>query len=1178
MGILRLVVGRAGYGKTTLCLEEIVARVRREPLGQPLLLLVPAQSTFNMEKELAGRGGSLRAQVYSFRRLAWRVLRETGGLSGRPLDDTGRQMLLKRILMEMKDQLQLLGSQQNQPGFLAALAELVGELKMGCLGAADLESAAGTTPDPYLQRKLQDLALVLRTLEEQMAGRLVDPDDYLNLLARQLPRSRGWRNCQVWVDGFISFTPQEIRVLEALLECCGRVTVTLCLDPAYLTNLPPPGDPFQRSWQTLQQLRRLARSGSVQLLEQVLPGDRRRLASYPERDYLERHFFSLRPPAFAGQAQGQVRILAGASPRAEVEGVVRTLRRQIRQGLVRPGQAAILIRDAGTYLPLLRQILADYEIPCFIDRPLSAMHHPLVELLRSALEVWQKDWAYEPLFRYLKTGLAGLAADEVDRLENYVLAAGVRGSSWYSARDWQYNPFPPAETGRLPSAGSRSDLAEINRLRRRAVRPLRAAQQDWQRLQKKGGISGRQWAGIVLRLCLDLDLPRQLYDLQQAALDAGDPLLYRQHRQVWRAVMDLLDQLVEVLGDVPLRLDELAAVLDAGLAAVRYSLIPPGLDQVIVGDLERTRLPENIRLLFLCGLSEGSLPAAAPGRGILNAAERDRLAALWPDRLTTTGVSLQHEQYLLYRLLSESAGQLWLCYPLGDAEGRARQPAQPLRRLRELLPVPEEVVLPETRPDKSPLEQHEHPGRLLSGLAACWQEARRGEKVHPLWWQVCNVLLERDGWRARLAAVRAGLWEVNQEKPLGGQLAERLWLKKQGGRRILYTSASRLERYASCPFAHFLAHGLGLVERQQHKLAPPDTGRLYHSVLQEFVQQVRSSGREWLQVDDAYVQSACQQLLEKHSRQLQNAILLGSARQRAVLRRLKENLERALRALVRQMQDSAFRPVDCEVRFGTGEAASAPHLELSLPGGELLALAGQIDRLDLAGDAQGRVFFRVVDYKTSPQRLVLPELLAGSQLQLLVYLSAAQQLLAGAAQGRLLPAGAFYMPVHSAPLKLEEPPVPEKLLQEQLKQFCLQGLVVAHEPGFWQLLDSRLGPGVSSLLVPVALTKEGALHKGCLGSVYTRQELGVLQNSLQQLLQMMGRDILDGRVDIAPLRVGKRSACDYCLYYPVCRFDLWLPENRFRMPGGGAGELRQQVTGLASGKGVGHIVLYSLDR
>ncbi|MFZ5591192.1 MAG: PD-(D/E)XK nuclease family protein, partial [Bacillota bacterium] len=657
-----------------------------------------------------------------------------------------------------------------------------------------------------------------------------------------------------------------------------------------------------------------------------------------------------------------------------------------------------------------------------------------------------------------------------------------------------------------------------------------------------------------------------------------DPALFHQHRQVWRAVMNLLDQLVEVLGDVPLQLAEVAAVLDVGLAALRYSLIPPGLDQVIVGDMERSRLPRGIRALFLCGLNEGCLPAAAKSQGILNAAERDKLAAIWPDRLTATSVSMQYEQFLLYRLLAESAGQLWFCYPLGDAEGKSRLPAQPLRRLRELLPVREEVVLPEVVPARPPWEQNEHPGRLLSGLTACWQTARRGGYVHPGWWQVYNVMLQSPEWRSRLSSLRQGLWEVNQEKPLGGQLAARLWLKKQGGRTVLYSSSSRLERFASCPFAHFLSYGLGLVERQQHKLAPPDTGRLYHTVLQDFVQYVQNHGLDWAQVDDALIQTVCGQLLEKHGRRLQNAILFSNARQRAVLRRLQTNLERALRALVRQMRHSAFRPAACEVRFGTGGATPVPHLEVPLSGGALLALTGQIDRLDLASGPGGELYYRVVDYKTGPSSLALPELLAGTQLQLLVYLSAARQVLTAGAGGVPLTAGAFYMPVHSAPLKLDEPLPPDRLALEQLKQFRLQGLVVNHGARFWPLLDSQLRAGVVSVLVPVCLTREGDVHKNYLASIFTREELAVLQNSLQQLLQRLGQDILAGRVDIAPLKVGGRSACDYCLYYPVCRFDLWLPENSYRLLGARNKQLREQVSGLAGRKGEETIVLYRLDR
>ncbi|MBC7323832.1 MAG: helicase-exonuclease AddAB subunit AddB, partial [Moorella sp. (in: Bacteria)] len=443
---LRLLLGRAGTGKTRRCLEEICAEVRERPLGPPLLLIVPAQATFNLERELAARGGSLRAQVYSFRRLAFRVLREAGGAARMPVSELGRRMLLKRILLAEQKNLRLLGSLHNRPGFLASLSELIGELKMCRIFPGDLQELADapegstTGEEGLLQLKLRELSLVYRRLVEHLAGRFSDPDDYLELLAQRIQEAAWGKDCRVWVDGFISFTPQEYAVLAALFTKARELTITLCLDPGYVRQRPEEDDPFSKPWETLTHLRRLARQAKVAVAEEFLePDGNWRLARAPELAHLERQFFRYPTVVYSGPVK-RVSLLEGVNLRAEVAGVVRIVRRLLREDGLRPRQIMVAVRDPDAYFPLFRRALADYEIPFFIDYRRPVMHHPLVEMLRSALEVGQKNWAPDPVFRYLKTGLTGVSAEEVDRLENYVLATGIRGSRWYDRQPWDYLP------------------------------------------------------------------------------------------------------------------------------------------------------------------------------------------------------------------------------------------------------------------------------------------------------------------------------------------------------------------------------------------------------------------------------------------------------------------------------------------------------------------------------------------------------------------------------------------------------------------------------------------------------------------------------------------------------------------------------------------------------------------
>ncbi|MCL6447531.1 MAG: helicase-exonuclease AddAB subunit AddB [Armatimonadetes bacterium] len=1233
---LRLLLGRAGTGKTHRCLEEIAAELQREPLGPPLLLIAPAQATFNMERELAALGGSLRAQVYSFRRLAYRVLREAGGAARRPVSELGRRMMLKKILLEERERLHLMGSLHNRPGFLAALSELIGELKMCRITPEDLRElagreAAGDGPGGetkeregeggLLGRKLDDLYLVYRQLAEKLAGGFSDPDDYLDLLAQQIPGAAFLEGCRVWVDGFASFTPQEGAVLAALFARAREVTVTLTLDPALAAVRPADHDPFVKPWETRARLRRLAGETGAAVREEFLaPDERWRLAAAPELAHLERRFFRYPTVAYTGPVQ-KVHLLTGVNRRAEVEGVVRAIRRLLREESLRPRQIMVAVRDVDAYFPLFRQVLADYGIPCFIDHRQSVMHHPLVELLRSALEVWEKNWAYDPVFRFLKTGLVQVSAEEVDRLENYVLAAGIRGSRWYGEQPWGYLP---GRTWREQEDEERqtfppSELEEIDEIRRKAVKELRLAQEKVQAAAagRPARVGARRWAAVLVELCLDLAVPEKLDRWSRAALALGRPELAREHRQVWRLVSGLLDELVAALGEAELSAAELSAVLDAGLEAARLSLIPPVLDAVTVGSLDRSRPPRDLQALFLAGLTEGALPARIRPAGVFTEEEREQLAGrlAQKNRELPAGTAdrLHQEQFLIYQALTRTAGSLYLSYPLGDDEGRAVTPSPVVRRVRELLPGLKARFLAADPPGGAEdAEYVEHPAGLLPRLGLRFREASWGRPVHPLWWRVYNLLLESEEWRERLAALAAGLLFRNLEPPLGRELGRRLWSRpRPSGGRVLTSSVSRLERFVQCPFAHFLAYGLGLEERAVYEVAPPDTGQLYHEALRRFVTEVQQNGPAWEELGEEEIDRICTEVVESLAPRLQNQILLSSARLRRQKERLLERVGDSARALTRQMRQSGFRPAALEVYFGprekippqelpAGGTAALPFwprlilppLELAVDGEVILSLVGRIDRVDL-GRGGECLYLRVIDYKSGRSRLDLPGVLAGAQLQLLVYLWAATShfaRLSRRSRQPVRPAGAFYFSVQRPVLRLDQPELaPEELEREWLKEFKLSGWLVDHGPELYSLFDSGLAAGAASLLIPVRLNKDGSPSRQQLQSVYTPAEFQVLIDLLGTLLRRAAGDILAGRVDIAPLRLGSAGACGYCVYRPVCRFDLWLPENRYRSPQIDKTALRRRLAECAArGKGAGEraeaeeeggagFVLYTLD-
>ncbi|OIQ53792.1 helicase-exonuclease AddAB subunit AddB [Neomoorella thermoacetica] len=1138
---LRLVLGRAGSGKTRLCLEEIKAILAEGPAGPALIILTPEQATLQMELDLhraAGVPGFSRVQVLSFRRLGWRVFQEAGGAARPHLGEMGKAMALRAVVSAHRDDLGLFAPLAGSPGFIEQLAHTIAELKLYRVTPADLDRILERYRETgreqtILARKLRDLALVYRELETYLAGRYLDPDDYLTLLAGRLPEAAFIRGARVWVDGFNGFTPQEEAVLQALMAVAEQVTVTLCLDPTLRHRRLGETELFHPTGETYHRLRQLALAAGVRVEDDVcLAGTPPRFREAPALAHLEAHFgrWPLRP--FRGDAAG-IRLVAAANRRVEVEAAAREILRLAREENLSWRQMAVLVRDLEPYHDLIVNTFRDFNIPLFIDRRRPVGHHPLVELVRAALEAVLEDWAYDPVFRYLKSDLVPVPREEIDLLENYVLAHGIRGRRWRDSRPWQYGNSRDLETPSPPGSAAAGET--INAIRERASCHLR---------RFDGALRGRQLTGREITAALfdllqELGVPERLAAWSRQAAAAGDLDAAQEHEQIWEGLMDLLEELVLALGDTSLELEEYAAILDTGLESLKLRLIPPALDQVVAGTLDRSRQPE-LQAAFVLGVGEGVLPARLPEDATFSDREREELRAAGLELAPTGTLRLFHEEFLAYLALTRSRRYLWLSYPLADAEGKALSPSPLVRRLRQLLPgLREETAgteLPGGDDDlvylTTPRQAAGHLARLLG----------RGRPLPPLWQEVYRWLHQDARGQKMLGLLEGGGYR-NQVDPLEPELARGLYP------RPLRLSISQLETFAGCPFRYFLSYGLGLQERRLYQVDPAGMGQFYHAALKLFVEELGRRGLDWGRLSDNEAAAIISQVVDSLAPALQHEILSSSARYGYLRKKLEQTLQRVMEVLNEHARRGEFRPLAVETSFGC--RGKLPPLQLDAGPGRRVFLEGRVDRIDVAR-RQGRPYLRVIDYKSSPTTLDLTAVYYGLALQLPLYLraalDAAPELLGEAAE----PAGMLYFAVRNPLIRQRGPVGKEAAARLRRQELKMRGLLL-DDVEVIKLMDREIA--ASPDLLPLRLNKDGSLRKGA--PVAGREEMALLLDlALARAAELAGA-ILSGRVEISPYRRGQETACDFCPYRPVCAFDPQIPGSGYRRLGNLPGDIWQ---------------------
>jgi len=1146
---IRFVLGRAGSGKTHYCLEQIRNELKSDPLGSPLILLTPEQASFQMEYELIDQGeprGMLRAQALSFRRLAFRVMQETGGTALVPITETGKHMLLYKLVNRYASELQLFKNSEDQAGFIERLVNMITEWKRYGVSAEQVQQLIQTDKSDYsqlLQKKLHDMGLLYQYMEQELHHKYVDSEDYLSYMVQGLPHASSLKGCRVWVDGFHGLTPTEYEALGALMANSEHMTIALTLDREY--GIDEPLDElnlFHQTAETYQRITQLAGQFGVEVEESIIlqPTSVSRFGNVEALAFLENNYGRRKvyePSNTQWSEDSVLQLAASANRRAEIEEIARQLLSQVHEHGYRWRDMAVLVRNLDGYSDYIELVFRRYHIPFFMDQKQKTLYHPFVEFISSALESIVHGWQYDAMFRCIKTEMLFPQDETIPRewfdiLENYVLASGINGWKWNDTNYWKalatVSLDEEEETAYHISDKAQREL-DISLAARGSIMP------PLERLSEKlaKAVNVRQMCQALYEL---LDYAQVAQRLERWSIEEqarGNLMMARTHRQLWGNVMGLLDELVELAGDEQVSTELFAGMIQAGLDSLQLASIPPSMDQVVIGTMERTRL-SNVKACYIIGASDGVLPMRLQEDGLLSEADREQLATDGLAMAPSSRRKLLDERFLIYQILTRASSKLWISYPLADEEGKSILPSEIIRQIRSQFPminVKHIAIEPHLR--MSDQEQRNflvHPDAAMTYLIVMLREWKQGKKLPSLWWDLYNWYAIRPDYAHKLTALLRSLQFNNIEMPLQIETARGLYGAQ------MRMSVSRVERFVSCPFQHFSIYGLRLKERKQYRLEAPDMGQLFHAALGKLANELGSS---WGRMSHDKVKQEVSLIVDQLVPRLQSQILLSSERFRYIARKLKEIVMQAAIMLGEHAGRAEFNPVGTEVDFGPN--GSMPALQVQLDNGNMLEIVGRIDRIDAAESDQG-LLLRVLDYKSSSKALKLDEVIHGLSLQMLTYLDVLMTHGEGWLKQKVSPAGVLYFHVHNPLLQVKNRISSEEADELMLKRYKMKGLLTA-DTTVVRMMDSELETGYSQIL-PVAVKKDDSFYSSA--SVVSHDQWDMLREFVKTKIKSIGQEIQDGVVSVEPYQLADRTPCQFCDYKAVCQFDPIIEGNHYR--------------------------------
>ncbi len=1185
---LRIVYGRAGSGKSCYCLNDI-KNAMESGETHPLVLIVPEQFSLQAEKNLArtsGSAGLFRAEVLSFRRLAFRVFSEVGGISKHHLNAAGKSMLLFRIMNRLGSELRIFSRAALRKGFTETLNDAITEFKRYDITPEELEKAAGRIEEGLpLKDKLSDLALVYGEFEKLLHQNYMDADDDLVELYKKLDQSSQFDGAEIWIDEFSGFTPQEYKVIGKLLKKAKRVTISLCTD--CLSSEPGDCAPmvFAPVRNTAVKLLRLAAAEGTEVEKPVATGNilftgedssaaLERLASgvtgssaaafisprftaSKELAHLERNFYKYPYSKFTGKS-GDVTISTSSNMHSEVEDAACDMIRLCREHGYRYRDIAVTMRNPESYRSIVKSIFTRYGVPYFFDGKRSIDGHPLVIFILSALEIFTDSWSYEAVFRYARTGLTGVAREELDLLENYVLANGIRGNVWIRQNDWDY-PIDRSGRGAEPDQKELDSLMRINAARRELTAPLEAF-----RAKTKGGARAVAFCTALYELLCGTGANKTIEELSvkfaaEGMLDKAD-----EYRQVWNITMDVFSQIVEVLDTEELGTERFAEILAAGFAGHKIGLIPPSLDQVLAGSIERSRSHE-IKALYILGANEGILPGTKADDGLISDLDRESLGKLGLELAGNTTSKCMEERFMVYMALATPSRYLWISCPAADTDGRALRPSRIISEVRRILPeVREQSSIAGS--EAISLPQPSAPEPMFDKLAAKLRMRFDGQTVHEGWKDIYRWFSRNKDWKEKSTIIINGLGYTNQVRQLSTERAGSLY-----GRPV-FTSVSRMEAYSSCPFSYYVKYGLKAKERRIFSFDPVDAGTFMHNSIDEFSRMLVLNGISWRSLDREWCAAQVSKLVDEQLSESGGSILGSSKRYAYLSGRLKRTVTRAVLLISRHIEMSSFEPSGYEVEFG--DKGRYPAITIELPSGEAVKMTGRIDRIDSMTNEDG-TYLRIIDYKSGNKALKLADVYYGLQLQLLTYLDAVLGMdgSGGSAENGAvesgsssvidrmdsvavsnsasdcgnnassvrLPAGVLYFRLDDPLIRCDRDSSDDDIEKTIMKELRMKGLILA-DVKLVREMDKQIDG--DSLIVPARINRDGSLGRS---SAATKEQFGVLRSHVRKTLASIGSGIMDGNVTINPYKKKTMSACTYCSFSKVCQFDTSIRDNRYRI-------------------------------
>ena len=1104
---LRLIYGRSGSGKSKFIFDEIEKKLNNK---NKIYIITPEQFSFTAEKKLMEHtnGAVINAEVLTFNRMAYRVLKETGGNNTQNLLKCGKAMLIYDILSKNKKSLKFLGKSDEN---IDIIGTQITEFKKHGITIDALEKTKEDIDDKYLKCKMEDMLIVFDKFQTAISNRFIDETDRLTLLSEKIEEVSEFENSIIYIDEFVGFTKQEYEIIRKLLKITKQVNIAICTDNLELDKLPDT-DIFYTNKITARKILDLATSEKIKIEDSILVENKNNRFKSEELKFIEKNLYNI-PLKKYNEDIKNISLFLANNRYSEMEYVASCITKLVRDEGYRYKDISVITKNLDVYSNLCKAIFNEYNIPVFIDEKKDLNNNILVQYILCVLEIFAKNWSHESVFNYIKLGFIEIDEIELYELESFCLKWGIKQNKWYMG-DWKFGDN---------SEENIKILKRMNELRHSIVDPLLDLKNEINKNRNVLEIS-KMLYNFLIKNEIDKKLEAKVKKLEENNMHE----IAIQYKNSWKLLISILDEIVLIFGEEKITFEQYKQILLIGFKNSNLGIIPMTEDQVIIGDIDRSK-SHKVKAIFIIGLNDGVFPSVNKNEGFFNDKDRDYFKTKGIELANGTLENLYEENFNIYKAFTTAEEKLYLSYSSSDSEGKSLRPSILVGKIKKIftkLSQKSDII------EKSLDISNEN--IAFEELLEKIRDFSEVGIIENKWIFLYEYFKKQEKWKDKLENALEGLNYSNGPK---GNIDKKTIDKLYGN--VLKSSVSRFEQYRACPFSYYLKYGLKINETKKLEVNNIDTGSFMHEVIDEFFCEINAREINIKQIEPAQVEEILEEIINEKLKDIKNYVFSSTPKYKVLSERLKRVIFKSVKYIIESLKYSNFEVLGNEIEFKEGK--KYPPIIIMLDGGKKVEITGKIDRVDIA-KFEGKNYLRIIDYKSSVKNIDLNEVYEGLQIQLLTYLDATCQ------NEDFMPAGALYFNLIDPVIKASQNLTEEEIEKEIRKKFKMNGLILA-DVDVVKGMDKNLEKGASDR-IPAYLDKDGNLSKSK-SNVVTAEQFEFLQKYMNKIIKQIAEEILSGNIDLKPYYnlKNKKTPCDFCEYKPICNFNKNGCKNEYRYIG-----------------------------